>query len=545
VVVIATRILISALILTASMAVTAPAMAQGVTARAYSAGELNLVYSLTYQSSQAQAALARQYSARLNQQKRLIDSKDAALGAARRAAQQSKASVYALEREIGTLKAGFIAELAAKDADFARERDNLDAAANDLLKTAEGKRALEIYLAGGPGSAEAAIEILQRVTAKRNAADKRATAALGLDARDKGRLTSAFVLKLYEDVVVADPGNHWNWVELTRLYRDTNQLELAGKSAKRAIETATDDREIASGLVEYGDFLIFSGDVDKAKQIYIESLYITRKLSMVNINSNQADADMAIAESRVGNILFSEGNFNGALPYYDRARIISQKLLLRSPESFWLKGDLSKSLIKIGDIFFKNEKFDIALSQYSNALKLALELQKNDFISLDYSRGVAACHNKVGDAYFAQENLLRAEFFYTESFKISERLANMDKTSAENQRNLSISLEKLASVFLTKGDTQSVQSAKNYFERALLISQNLALENPSSAEAQRDVLVGLFRLAKMKTSKYTWAIVVAQFEAMQRNGQLSSADLPGLEQARRNAAAQDASATPK
>ena len=288
-------VLMSTAILVAPLASVVPAMAQELATSVRTARELNLVYSLTYQSSQALAALTRQYSARLNQQKKVIDAKDAALATARRAAQQSQASIDTNERELATLKAGFIAELAAKDGDFARERDNLEAAANDLLKTADGKRALEIYLAGGPGSAEVAIEILQRVTAKRNAADKRATATLGLDALNKGRLTSAYVLKLYEDVVAADPGRHWDWVELTRLYRTTNQIERAKFAAEQAIKTASGDRDRSVGFNELGDILVERNDLGGALSRYEEGLGIARTLAKLDRSSASAQRDVLVS----------------------------------------------------------------------------------------------------------------------------------------------------------------------------------------------------------------------------------------------------------
>jgi tetratricopeptide (TPR) repeat protein len=541
VVAIATRILISALILTAPLAVTALAMAQGVTARAYTAGELNLVYSLTYQSSQAQAALARQYSARLNQQKRLIDSKDAALGAARRAAQQSKASVDALEREIGTLKAGFIAELAAKDADFARERDNLEAAANDLLKTTEGKRALEVYLTGGPGSAEAAIEILQRVTAKRNAADRRATAALGLDARGQGRLTSAFVLKLYEDVVAADPCNHWDWVELTRLYQAMNRLERAKYAAEQAIKTASGDRDRSVGFDELGDILVARNDLGGALLRYEEGLGIRRTLAKRDPSSASAQQDVSVSLDRVGNILVARNDLGRALSRYEEGLGIARTLAKLDPLSASAQRDVLVSLSKVGDILVVGNDLGRALSRYEEGLGIARTLAKLDPSSASAQRDVSVSLNNVGDILVARNNLGRALLRYEEGLGIARTLAKLDPSSAAAQRDVSMSLDRVGDILVARND---LGGALSRYEEGFGIRRSLAKLDPSSALAQRDVFVSLYKLASIG-SKYRWSQVLEQLQAMQSRDQISPSDLRRIEEVGKRAAAEAASVAPK
>jgi hypothetical protein len=74
------------------------------------------------------------------------------------------------------------------------------------------------------------------------------------------------------------------------------------------------------------------------------------------------------------------------------------------------------------------------------------------------------------------------------------------------------------------------------YEASLAVAERLAAANPSSAEAQRDVWVSLWRLASLEGTGVAWKDVLARMEAMQAAGTLFPADQPFMEQARRLAA---------
>jgi hypothetical protein len=52
-----------------------------------------------------------------------------------------------------------------------------------------------------------------------SAAEGRRIATLALEARAKGKLTTAQVITRYEEVTTLDPAMHWDWVELGRCNR--------------------------------------------------------------------------------------------------------------------------------------------------------------------------------------------------------------------------------------------------------------------------------------------------------------------------------------
>jgi hypothetical protein len=94
-----------------------------------------------------------------------------------------------------------------------------------------------------------------------SAAGHRQIANLALDAHGKGRLDTATVVARYEKVTSLDPGVAWDWVKLTRLYRDAGRLPDALRAAEKAAATAVDARDRAVGLNEIGDRLVDLGNL--------------------------------------------------------------------------------------------------------------------------------------------------------------------------------------------------------------------------------------------------------------------------------------------
>lgn len=140
------------------------------------------------------------------------------LALARKDASASKSRIAELERlsqqaatEAAEAQEKFTAELAAKDADYARELAILRSAADDILATPEGLKYLEANNAGDLAAADAIEEKLiaarQKMRDLQAAADRRAFAVVALDNRDKGLRTTAAVISRFEEVTRLDPGN--------------------------------------------------------------------------------------------------------------------------------------------------------------------------------------------------------------------------------------------------------------------------------------------------------------------------------------------------
>ena len=78
----------------------------------------------------------------------------------------------------------------------------------------------------------------ERAAAIRNAADVREVAALKLIMKDRGEVSTLALVPVWEEAQGLDPGYHWGWVELRRLYMELGQLGKARGAAEKALEHA-------------------------------------------------------------------------------------------------------------------------------------------------------------------------------------------------------------------------------------------------------------------------------------------------------------------
>jgi hypothetical protein len=104
--------------------------------------------------------------------------------------------------------------LAARDRAYAQEIAIFRAAVKDIAATPEGANALARFNAGDEDGALAILDELRAAldTARQkradieSAAEARRIAALALEARTRGKLTTAKVIARYEEVTRLDPG---------------------------------------------------------------------------------------------------------------------------------------------------------------------------------------------------------------------------------------------------------------------------------------------------------------------------------------------------
>jgi hypothetical protein len=75
--------------------------------------------------------------------------------------------------------------------------------------------------------------------------------------------------------------------------------------------------------------------------------------------------------------------------------------------------------------------------------------------------------------------------------------------------------------------------ARTRYERSLAIAERLAQANPTSAAAQRDVLVSYRRMAQVTQDVAWWRKALSLAEELQRTGRLAPSDAGLLEFLRR------------
>jgi tetratricopeptide (TPR) repeat protein len=146
-----------------------------------------------------------------------------------------------------------------------------------------------------------------------SAADGRSNATLALDARGRGKVTTALLIARFEDITRLDPGVHRDWAELARLYRFAGRLRDALDAARTAASTAGDDRDRSVAFNEVGDVLAAQGDRLGALASYREAHAIAERLAQADPGDADGRSDLAAVHQRIGDILLAQGGQSGAL----------------------------------------------------------------------------------------------------------------------------------------------------------------------------------------------------------------------------------------
>ncbi len=119
-------------------------------------------------------------------------------------------------------------------------------------------------------------------------------------------------------------------------------------------------------------------------------------------------------------------------------------------------------------------------------------------VSLDRLADFLARRGQSGDAD-------QAFGFYERSLKVREQLLSDNAQSAQASRDVSVSLNKLADFLARRGQPSDAAQAFRFYQRCLDTNEQLLRDNPQSAIANRDVLVLLERIARVKAGRVNGA----------------------------------------
>jgi tetratricopeptide (TPR) repeat protein len=315
-----------------------------------------------YAASATQAAAERAADAKLRAKRKEIEALRAQV---QTGAAQHQAALTAAEEK-------YVAELTARDRAYAHEIAVFRKAVEDIAATPEGVAALARFNAGDePG----AITVLDQLRAAHDAARKkradlesavegRRIAALTLEARTKGKFTTAQVITRYEELTRLDPGVFSDWVELGRLYKDGGNLAGALRAAQAAAKLAEDDRGRSVAHDDIGDVLVAQGDGAGALASYRKGLAIRETLAKRDPENTEWQRDLSVSHNKIGDVLVAQGDGAGALASYRKGLAIGETLAKRDPENTEWQRDLIVSYVKLnqtsGDKAHVRKALDIA-----------------------------------------------------------------------------------------------------------------------------------------------------------------------------------------
>ncbi|HLY81251.1 MAG TPA: tetratricopeptide repeat protein, partial [Caulobacteraceae bacterium] len=428
------------------LAATMPAFAAAVDSRAEVAAAL-------FAASATQAAEQRVTDATIRAERAQIDKLTLQVrsGAAQRAALVAAQDHY-------------VAELAARDREYSAEIDVFRGHVTHIVSTPEGAEALAKYNAGDTQGALSILDELRaaRAEARRKASevadaiaeavDARDAAELALNSRNLGRGDTASVITRYEEVVRLDPSQNWDWVALSRLYKDAGRLADAAKAAQKAFDLAASDRDRAVGLEEQGDISTSQGDLAGARKAFEASLAIDTKAAAADPASTLAQQDVETDLSHLGGVLRDQNDLPGARKDFEAALTTARRLAAADPTSAPLRRTLVVNLTKLGDVQAAQGDLAGARTTLEENVVIVRALAAAEPDSAQARRDLAVSLNKLGNVVAEQSRLGDARKDYEEALAVSRALAAGDPNSARAAIDVAATLQGLGGVLNEEGD---------------------------------------------------------------------------------------------
>ena len=384
-------------------------------------------------------------------------SADQQLRAQRKQIEEMRARLRTGEAKLQTALAeaqeSYIAALAARDRGYAAEIAVFRKSVQDIAATPQGAAALARFNSGDEVGALGVLDALRAANdaARKkgagieSAAEGRRIAKLAREARTRGKLGTAEVMARFEEVTRLDPGVHWDWIELSRLYQNAGRLSDALRAANSAADTARNDR------------------------------------------------DRAVAQNELGNVHLAQGDGPGALVAYRKGLAIAEALATRDPANTQWQRDLSVSIDRIGNTLLAQGDVPGALAAYLKSLAIREALAVRDPANTEWQRDLSVSHNEIGDVLLAQCDRPGALAAYRKSQAIHEALAVRDPANAGWLRDLSVGFDRIGEVLLAQGDRPDALAA---FRKSVAIRETLAARDPLNAEWQRDLVVSFVKLGE-------------------------------------------------
>ncbi|MGB8355082.1 MAG: tetratricopeptide repeat protein [Chthoniobacteraceae bacterium] len=283
-------------------------------------------------------------------------------------------------------------------------------------------------------------------------------------------------------------------------------LEIDERLLKANPKSTQAARDVSLSVGRFGMFLANrgqSGDAKKTLGYYRRSLKINKQLLKTNPHSAQSARDVAVSVHRLADFLAERGQAGDAkkaLKYYDLSLEIDEQLLKANPESAQAARDVTVDIHKLADFLARRgQAGDVrkALALYQRSLNIHERLLKANPESAQAARRVAVSVGRLAD-FLAERGRTgdaeKALGYYRRSLEIDERLFKANPNSALVARDMAVSLNTLGDFLANRGQTDDTKKALDHYEQSLKIHERLLKANPDSAQAARDVSVGLHRL---------------------------------------------------
>jgi tetratricopeptide (TPR) repeat protein len=448
------------------------------------------VAAVLFAASATQAALAKSFDGKLKAQKERIAQLAAEL----------KGGDNRHRAEMVAAQESFVADLAARDREYAAQIAVFRNTVTDIASTPDGAQALERFNAGDEVGALAILDKLragnEKMRAERlrleDAAEARRIARLALEARLRGKVTIDTVIARFEEVVKLDPGVAADWVELERMYVETGKLADARRAVDSLAAAARGESEHEVAFQERSDVLAHQGDLVGARSAADAALKLSRKLLGESPGDRDKEVMYSAALQQFGEVARRQGDLAGAETAYGEEVDYARRRASAPTAGDAERHALASDLLHLADTLIQRGEMRKAREAIEENISILRALRAGAPDNIRYARQFAVSLMWLSDVLESIGQFSEAHQAVEEIIATSTRLSAAEPNNATLLDDLGLGVLKKATLSTIEGKLQ--ESASN-FERARSIFHDLASAPGAAIETRQNEGSGLTGLA--------------------------------------------------
>ena len=243
-----------------------------------------------------------------------------------------------------------------------------------------------------------------------------------------------------------------------------------------------------------------AGDADEALNCFMECREISQLIREANPNSSEAAVAVTAVLDSLGSFYLNRGqpgDADEALKCIEKSVEITQQEFEHNPNSNDAARNVSISLRNLGAFYLAHSQSgdaEKALKCFEESLEISLQMFEQNPNSTLAARDVYILLRYLGDFYLARSqsgDVEEALRYFMKCLDKTQQLHEVNPDSLETTRDLSIIMERLGGVYMTRGQSGE---ALECFEKCFEISQQICEANPNAFMAALNVGASLARV---------------------------------------------------
>lgn len=289
--------------------------------------------------------------------------------------------------------------------------------------------------------------------------------------------------------------------------------DIAGNISAMAPNNVDWKRDLSARLNSLAEVKKKAGDAQGAADALAQNVQVQKEIAATAPDDLELQRNASIALERLGDQKSSAGDNHGALKAYEEMVSIDRKVAELDSANPVREQELMRSLNKLGDARMSLDDPSGALANFDESVGIARKLLQKDGTNAVYRRDLALSLEKAANARLRLTDPQGALAAVEEAFTLRKALADANQDNYQWRRDLTFTLDQVANAKLALNDSAGAVSAA---EEALAIARELAEKQAGNVDAETDVVVGLYRLAKIANGERKEAVIDEGLEILAR-----------------------------